>query len=72
MAEDLQQERIRLANRMREQLWRDYPQTLEVTDDLAYDWSLTLWHLVRRQPRRRGCARAVSPCVLKDPSRASP
>jgi transposase len=46
MAEDLQQERTRLANRIREQLWRYYPQALEVTDDLAYDWFLDLWHLV--------------------------
>jgi transposase len=46
LAEDLQQERTRLANRIREQLWRYYPQALEVTDDLAYDWFLDLWHLV--------------------------
>src|SRR5208337_1423070 len=30
MAEDLQQERNRLANRVREQLWRHYPQALEL------------------------------------------
>jgi len=35
IAEDLTQERTRLANRVREQLWRYYPQMLEVTDDVA-------------------------------------
>ena len=44
MAEDLQQERTRLANRVREQLWRYYPQALQLTDDLAADWFLALWH----------------------------
>jgi transposase len=43
MTEDLQQERNRLANRMREQLWRYYPQTLAISDDLAADWFLELW-----------------------------
>jgi len=44
MAEDLQQERTRLANRVREQLWRYYPQALQLTDDLAAAWFLALWH----------------------------
>lgn len=42
MAEDLQGERNRLANRPREQLWRHYPQALELADDLAADWFLDL------------------------------
>lgn len=47
MAEDLQQERNRLANRIREQLWRYYPQALEVAgSDVAADWFLDLWNLV--------------------------
>ena len=40
---DLQQERNRLANPVREQLWRDYPQALAISDDLAADWFLELW-----------------------------
>jgi transposase len=47
MADDLQRERMRLASRMREQLWRYYPQMLEIADDLAADWFLDLW---RRAP----------------------
>jgi transposase len=43
MADDLQQERNRLANRVREQLWRYYPQMLELADDFAADWFLDLW-----------------------------
>jgi len=43
MSEDLRQERNRLANRMREQLWRYYPQMLELADDLAAAWFLDLW-----------------------------
>jgi transposase len=46
MTEDLQQERTRLSNRIREQLWRYYPQILELTDDAAADWFLALWTLV--------------------------
>jgi transposase len=46
MTEDLQQKRNRLANRMREQLWRYYPQALTVCDDLAADWFLELWDAV--------------------------
>ena len=43
MTEDLQQERNRLANRVREQLWRYYPQALAISEDLAADWFLALW-----------------------------
>ena len=46
IGEDLEQERNRLTNRMREQLWRYYPQALELTDDLGANWFLDLWSLV--------------------------
>ena len=45
MTEDLQRERGRLANRVREQLWRYYPQMLTLADDLADAWFLDLWRL---------------------------
>ena len=51
MSEDLQQERNRLANRVREQLWRYYPQALELGDDLAAEWFLDLWARRRHPPR---------------------
>ena len=37
LADELQQERTRLANRVRQQLWRYYPQVAELTDDVADD-----------------------------------
>jgi transposase len=46
MADELQQERTRLANRLRQQLWRYYPQAAKLTDDVADDWFLALWQKV--------------------------
>ena len=44
LSEDLTRERVRLANRMRQQLWRYYPQFLDaVDDDVAAPWALDLW-----------------------------
>jgi transposase len=43
LAAELQQERVRLGNRIRQQLWRYYPQLLELTDDVAAEWVLELW-----------------------------
>jgi transposase len=45
LAEELQQERVRLGNRIRQQLWRYYPQLLEVSDDVTAEWVLELWTL---------------------------
>jgi transposase len=45
LADDLQQERNRLANRLREQLWRYYPQILPLAEDIAAEWLLELWRL---------------------------
>ena len=46
IADELTREQVRLANRLREQLWRYYPQMIEVGEDLAADWVLALWKLV--------------------------
>jgi transposase len=43
LAEELQQERVRLSNRIRQQLWRYYPQLLELSDDVTAEWVLALW-----------------------------
>ncbi|HEX4171897.1 MAG TPA: hypothetical protein VHY82_05405, partial [Acetobacteraceae bacterium] len=43
MAEELQQERVRPGNRLHHQLWRYYPQMLELTDDVTAGWLLELW-----------------------------
>src|SRR5215204_6716870 len=42
LAEELQHERVRLGNRIRQQLWRYYPQLLEVSDDVTAEWVLDL------------------------------
>lgn len=46
IAEELRHERNRLSNRVRELLWRYYPQLLELTDDVAAPWFLALWRLI--------------------------
>jgi transposase len=46
MVDDLQHERVRLSNRVRQQLLRYYPQMLELADDVANDSFLALWELV--------------------------
>ena len=51
LSEELTRERVRLGNRMRQQLWRYYPQFLDaVDDDVAAPWALELW---RRLPTPR-------------------
>jgi hypothetical protein len=34
---------VRLSHRVRQQLWRFYPQLLDLADDLAAEWMLELW-----------------------------
>ena len=67
MADDLQQERTRLASRMREQLWRYYPQMLELADDLAADWFLDLWN---QAPSPAKAAGSISSAMLSVLSRS--
>jgi hypothetical protein len=43
LAEELQQERVRLSNRLHDQLWRYYPQMFGISDDIAADWLLDIW-----------------------------
>src|SRR6266700_661550 len=65
MADDLRQERTRLASRMREQLWRYYPQMPELADALATDWFLDLWNQAPHRQRRCGCVRPPSSGLSK-------
>ena len=44
LSDELTRERVRLANRMQQQLWRYYPQFLDAVDgDVAAPWALDLW-----------------------------
>jgi transposase len=65
LVEDLQQERTRLANRMREQLWRYYPQLLQLTDDLAEPWILALWHQAPTPAKARKLRKTTVAQLLK-------
>lgn len=44
--DELRHDRTRLGHRVRELLWRYYPQMLELTEDVAAPWFLALWRLV--------------------------
>ena len=46
IAEDLTRERVRLGNRLRQQLWRYYPEFADAVDDVAAPWALALWKRV--------------------------
>jgi hypothetical protein len=43
LAEELQEERIRLSNRVHHKFWRYYPQMLKLSPDAAAPWLLELW-----------------------------
>jgi transposase len=62
MADELQQERTRLANRLRQQLWRYYPQAAKLTDDVADDWFLALWQKV---PTPESAAKANEKAIAR-------
>lgn len=46
LLDDLRHDRNRLANRVRELLWRYFPAMLELDDDVAAPWFLDLWQRV--------------------------
>jgi transposase len=60
MHDDLKQEQNRLTNRMRDQLWRYYPQMGAFSEDFASDWFLDLWHAV---PTPDAAARATNKAI---------
>ena len=62
ITDELQQERTRLANRLRQQLWRYYPQAAELTDDVADDWFLALWQKV---PTPASAAKATEKAIAR-------
>lgn len=59
---ELKAEQNRLTNRMRDQLWRYYPQAGALTDDLAAAWFLDLWQQV---PTPAKAARASETTVAR-------
>ncbi len=65
IAEDLGTERIRLTNRMREQLWRYFPALLELEGDLAAPWLLDLWEAVPTPAKAARVREATVARILK-------
>lgn len=65
MAETLKAERVRLANRVREQLWRYFPQALLVTDDPGADWFLDIWAKVPTPDKAKNARQASLAKILK-------
>src|SRR4051794_3705110 len=68
MAEDLKQERNRLGNRVRDLLWRFYPQMLGLTDDVAAPWFLDLWRLIPTPEKGDAGARSDGGSPAQAPS----
>jgi transposase len=65
ITDDLTQERTRLANRIRQQLWRYYPQMLQVGDDLTAENFLALWECAPTPARAAEIDEARIAQVLK-------
>jgi transposase len=53
MTEDLSAERNRLANRFRHQLWRYFPQVIDLSEDWARGWILDLWDMIPTPAKAR-------------------
>ena len=66
LAAELQQERMRLGNRIRQQLWRYYPQLLEFTDDVAAEWVLELWMMAPTPAKAARLREATLTRLLKE------
>ena len=65
MAEDLGVERIRLANRLREQFWRYFPALLELEDDMSAEWLLELWEAAPTPQKASRLREASIAAILK-------
>ncbi len=65
IAEDLGAERVRLTNRMREQLWRYFPAVLELDSDLGSEWLLELWETTPTPEKASRIREATIAKILK-------
>jgi transposase len=63
--EELKAERVRLANRLRDQLWRYYPQMLELADDLSAEWVFDLWEAAPTPEKTARVREATVARILK-------
>ena len=65
ISEDLTRQRTALGNRMREQLWRYYPQILEAASSISDPWFLDLWKLVPTPAKARRVRTSTLAKLLK-------
>ena len=65
MTDELTAERTGLTHRLRDQLWRYYPQFLEIAADLAAPWVWTLWELAPTPAKARRIRSTSVAKVLK-------
>lgn len=65
MVADLSAERNRLANRFRHQLWRYYPQVVDLSEDWARDWVLDIWELIPTPAKARNIRTSTVAKLLK-------
>ena len=65
IADELTTEQTRLANRVRQQLWRYYPQILTVDGDPAKAWVLDLWQLAPTPDKARRVRKDTVARLLK-------
>jgi len=56
---------VRLGNRLHHQIWRYYPQLLELTDDVAADWFLDLWAIAPTPAKGEHLCKAAVEQLLK-------
>jgi transposase len=66
MADDLTTDKNRLANRLREQLWRYYPQMLELDADITDEWMLDLWEALPTPAKAARVRESTVKKILKD------
>jgi transposase len=66
MADDLTTDKNRLANRLREQLWRYYPQMLELESDITAEWMLDLWEALPTPAKAARVRESTVKKILKD------
>lgn len=66
IAGECSRERVRQGNRLRDQLWRYYPQMLEVTNDIAADWVLAMWKLAPTPAAAKRVREVTVARLLKD------
>ena len=65
IANELTGERTRLVHRLRQQLWRYYPQFLSVENDLTKTWVPDLWKLAPTPVKARRLGPATIAAFLK-------